>query len=131
MGDIIVKIKDENVICELGKPVYSSNQRVPNFKCQFNATVIQVGGFQPVELSVVDGTTYSIPAGKLLLSIAVVPASGDRILSAGYTAGAAQILDSEEITSNDGTTFTVGRRFNTARTIHFSDYVGDLILYIL
>ena len=49
MGDVIVKIKDENVICELGKPVYSSNLRTPNFKCQFNATVIHVGEFNPTD----------------------------------------------------------------------------------
>jgi hypothetical protein len=31
MGNVIVKIKDENVICELGKP---------NFKCQVQGVVI-------------------------------------------------------------------------------------------
>lgn len=121
MSDVILKIDND-----LKLKIVQQNV-VLKF---FNSVTIN-NTFSPVSLSVVDGTTYSIPAGKLLFSIAVIPASGDRILSAGYTAGATQILDSEEITSNDGPTFTMGRRFNTATTIHFSDFIGELILYIL
>lgn len=40
MGNVVVKIKDENVICELGKPTFSSNTKVPNFKCQVQGVVI-------------------------------------------------------------------------------------------
>jgi hypothetical protein len=40
MGNVIVKIKDENIVCELGKPTFSSNTKVPNFKCQVQGVVI-------------------------------------------------------------------------------------------
>ena len=123
MGGIVVKIKDNVVRCEIAQP---------KFECKIQGVVIQGGGgVTPVTVSVVDGTTYAVEAGKYLLSICPVPASGDRVLSAGYSAGATQVLDNEEILSNEARTINILRRFHTATTLHFSDFTGSLILYFL
>ena len=122
MGGIVVKIKDNVVRCE---------KAMPKFECKIQGVVIQGGGVTPVTVSVVDGTTYAVEAGKYLLSICPVPASGDRVLSAGYSAGATQVLDNEEILSNEARTINVLRRFHTATTLHFSDFTGSLILIFL
>jgi hypothetical protein len=129
MSDVVLKFGEQVTL----KPENNLKLKIvkQNVVLKFFNSVTINNTFSPVSLSVVDGTTYLIPAGKLLLSIAVVPASGDRILSAGYASGATQILDSEEITSNDSMNFVIGRRFHVQTTIHFSDYIGDLILYIL
>ena len=44
MGDVVVKIKNENFTCELGKPVYSSNVKTPKFECKINGIIIQGSG---------------------------------------------------------------------------------------
>ena len=132
MGGIVVKIKDNVVRCETAVPNINHNIAQPKFECKIQGVVIQGGGgVTPVTVSVVDGTTYAVEAGKYLLSICPVPASGDRVLSAGYSAGATQVLDNEEILSNEARTINVLRRFHTATTLHFSDFTGSLILYFL
>lgn len=85
----------------------------------------------PTPIDIASPTTYNIPNGKLLLAIAVIPASGARNLSVGYTAGSTQILDNEEIDSNKEASFIVGRYFNTQKTLHISGFTGQLIFYIL
>lgn len=81
-------------------------------------------------LSVVNGTTYAISPGKLLDKIAVIPSSGDRILTVGYSAGTGEIIDNEEISSNNGTTFPIVRYFHGGQTIHFSGFTGQVKLFL-
>ena len=132
MGGVVVKIKDNIIRCETAVPNIKHNIAQPKFECKIQGVVIQGGGgVTPVTVSVVDGTTYAVEAGKYLLSICPVPASGDRVLSAGYSAGATQVLDNEEILSNEARTINILRRFHTATTLHFSDFTGSLILYFL
>ena len=88
------------------------------------------GASPAVSVSVVNGTTYALAAGKKLDSISVVPASGDRLISVGYTAGAGDVLDNEDVLSNDGTSWPIGRRYHTGKTLHFSQFTGEVILYI-
>ncbi len=89
------------------------------------------GGFSFLPVNITSPTTYTVPAGKLLLAIAVVPAAGARNISIGYTAGATQVLDTEQIDSNAAASFLVNRYFNTAKTLHISGFTGQLIFYIL
>ena len=57
MGNVIVRIKDESVTCELGKPVFSSNTKTPNFKCQVQGVVIN----STVDISALESLLLTLP----------------------------------------------------------------------
>ncbi len=57
MGNVIVKIKDENVICELGKPTFSSDIKTPDFKCQVQGVVIH----ESVTISALETLLLTLP----------------------------------------------------------------------
>lgn len=125
MGDIAVKIKGNHLTCQIGKP---------KFECKVQGVVIQGGtggGVTPQTISVVPGTTFQVPAGKLLFYISAVPTNVDRVLSAGYSPGATQVLDNSEIPANDNGGMAILRRYDSATTIHFSGYTGSLIIYLI
>lgn len=90
------------------------------------------GGYaSPAETAVVDGTTYAIPAGKKLDSISVVPAIGARVLTVGYSTGTAEVIDNEDVDSNDGASFSIGKYYHTGKTLHFSGFTGSVLVYLL
>ena len=97
----------------------------------YSTQAASTGYVSPTPISVVDGTTFVIPAGKKLDSITAIPAAGARTLSVGYSAGAGEVIDAEEIPSNDETSFPIGRRYNAGKTLHFSDYIGQIVIYLL
>ena len=82
-------------------------------------------------VDVIDGTTYNIPAGKKLDSVSVIPETGDRVLTIGYTYGSGEIIDAEEIISDTAPSFPRGMYFHNGQTIHFSGFVGQVKLYII
>lgn len=91
------------------------------------------GGYtSPSATTVADGTTYSVPAGKKLDSIAVVPSgSGDRTLTVGYAYGVGDLIDQEEVLSNDAPNYVIQKYFHDGKTIHFSGFSGQVMIYLL
>ena len=85
----------------------------------------------PVLTSIIPGTTYVIPAGKQLDSIAVIPAAGARTITIGYTASATQIADTEDVNSNQSLVLTIKKYYHTVQTIHFSGFTGSVRIYLL
>jgi hypothetical protein len=81
--------------------------------------------------AIVDGTTYAVPAGKKVDSISVVPAAGVRLLTVGYSSGTGEVVDAEEISSNDGASFHVGKYYHAGKTLHFSGFTGSVLIYLL
>jgi hypothetical protein len=83
-------------------------------------------------IHVEDGDTFQMPAGRMLMAIAVAPDDDDRILSAGYTAGGTDLLDHVEIPGGTGEDFTETRMisYHTAKTFHFSGDAATIKLFI-
>ena len=117
-----MKIKGSKVVCQVGQP---------KFECKIQGVIIQgAPGLYSQVLSVVEGTTFTVPAGKVLFLISAVPTASARTISAGYSAGATQVLDMAEVPANVGESFPILRRFETETTIHFSNYVGSIVIYL-
>lgn len=109
----------------IGSPVVTLH-----FAC-YSTQAASTGYVSPTPISVVDGTTYAIPPGKKLDSITTIPAAGARTLSVGYSAGGGEVIDSETIDNNDETSFPIGRRYSAGKTLHFSQYTGQIVIYLL
>lgn len=90
------------------------------------------GGYvSPTPTSISDGTTYAVPAGKKLDSIAVIPSAGDRTLTVGYTYGVGDLIDLEEVTSNDAPNYVIQKYYHTGKTLHFAGFSGQVMIYLL
>ncbi len=85
----------------------------------------------PEPTTIVDGTTHVIPAGKQLQGIAILPETDDRVLTVGYSAGAGEVIDNEEVNGDDAGFFLIGKFYPTAKTIHFSGFEGEVLIFIL
>ena len=85
----------------------------------------------PTATDIEDGTEYEVPAGKQLHSIAVVPASGARVLTVGYSAGAGEVIDEEDVDSDDSVTFPINKYYHAGITLHFSGFTGSVLIYVL
>lgn len=112
--------------------VAASNIEVTIVALNIEVSVAVAGGYQsPGETSIVHGTTYDIPAGKKLDSISIVPGTGTRTITVGYSLGAGEVIDAEEIDNNDAASFAIGKYYHTAKTIHFSGFTGSVLIYLL
>jgi len=81
-------------------------------------------------VTVSNGDTVAVAAGRLIFCIAIEAPSGDRTVKVGTTAGADDIMELTDITNGQDFTYTLNFYTSTSKTLHFTTTGGTISVLV-